>query len=119
MDRMIMELVQNRSFTLTTGDSKQIRLRRLNYWNYLSELLNNLIKFSPQIKILYFLQLVHACDYHQKLQSLVRMGTNFTHGVHSVALKKDTNCLYPIPKILLVSTLEIGIRKYHFVYVSD
>ena len=27
--RMIMELVQNRSFTLTTGDSKQSRLRRL------------------------------------------------------------------------------------------
>ena len=29
MVRMIMELVQNRSFTLTTGDSKQNRLRRL------------------------------------------------------------------------------------------
>ena len=29
MIRMIMELVQNRSFTLTTGDSKQRRLRRL------------------------------------------------------------------------------------------
>ena len=29
MVRMIMELVQNRSFTLTTGDSKQSRLRRL------------------------------------------------------------------------------------------
>ena len=29
MIRMIMELVQNRSFTLTTGDSKQSRLRRL------------------------------------------------------------------------------------------
>ena len=28
MVRMIMELVQNRSFTLTTGDSKQSRLRR-------------------------------------------------------------------------------------------
>ena len=27
--KMIMELVRNRSFTLTTGDSKQIRLRRL------------------------------------------------------------------------------------------
>ena len=27
--RMIMELVQNRSFTLTTGDGKQSRLRRL------------------------------------------------------------------------------------------
>ena len=27
--RMIMELVRNRSFSLTTGDSKQIRLRRL------------------------------------------------------------------------------------------
>ena len=29
MVRMIMELVQNRNFTLTTGDSKQSRLRRL------------------------------------------------------------------------------------------
>ena len=29
MVRMIMEFVQNRSFTLTTGDSKQSRLRRL------------------------------------------------------------------------------------------
>ena len=29
MIRMIMELVQNQSFTLTTGDSKQCRLRRL------------------------------------------------------------------------------------------
>ena len=29
MVRMIMELVQNRSFTLTTGDSKPSRLRRL------------------------------------------------------------------------------------------
>ena len=29
MVQMIMELVQNRSFTLTTGDSKQSRLRRL------------------------------------------------------------------------------------------
>ena len=29
MVRMIMELVRNRSFTLTTGDNKQIRLRRL------------------------------------------------------------------------------------------
>ena len=29
MVRMIMELVWNRSFTLTTGDSKQRRLRRL------------------------------------------------------------------------------------------
>ena len=29
MVRMIMELVQNRSFTLTTGDSKRSRLRRL------------------------------------------------------------------------------------------
>ena len=29
MVRMIMELVQNRSFTLTTGDSKQNRLRGL------------------------------------------------------------------------------------------
>ena len=29
MVRMIMELVRNRSFTLTTGDSKRSRLRRL------------------------------------------------------------------------------------------
>ena len=29
MARMIMELVRNRSFTLTTGDSKRSRLRRL------------------------------------------------------------------------------------------
>ena len=29
MIRMIMELVQNKSFTLTIGDSKQSRLRRL------------------------------------------------------------------------------------------
>ena len=29
MIKMIMELVRNRSFTLTTGDSKQSRLRRL------------------------------------------------------------------------------------------
>ena len=29
MVRMIMELVQNRHFTLTTGDSEQTRLRRL------------------------------------------------------------------------------------------
>ena len=29
MVRMIMELVQNRNFTLTTGDSKQSRLHRL------------------------------------------------------------------------------------------
>ena len=29
MVRMFMELVQNRSFTLTTGDSKQTRLRLL------------------------------------------------------------------------------------------
>ena len=29
MVRMIMELVRNRSFILTTGDSKQSRLRRL------------------------------------------------------------------------------------------
>ena len=29
MVRMIMELVRNRSYTLTTGDSKQSRLRRL------------------------------------------------------------------------------------------
>ena len=29
MVRMIMELVRNRYFTLTTGDSKQSRLRRL------------------------------------------------------------------------------------------
>ena len=29
MVRMIMELVRNRSFTLTTGESKQSRLRRL------------------------------------------------------------------------------------------
>ena len=29
MVRMIMELVQNRSFTLTIGDNKQSRLRRL------------------------------------------------------------------------------------------
>ena len=29
MVRMIMELIQNRSFTLTTGDNKQSRLRRL------------------------------------------------------------------------------------------
>ena len=29
MVRMIMELVRNRRFTLTTGDSKQSRLRRL------------------------------------------------------------------------------------------
>ena len=29
MVRMIMELVRNQSFTLTTGDSKQSRLRRL------------------------------------------------------------------------------------------
>ena len=29
MIKMIMKLVQNRNFTLTTGDSKQSRLRRL------------------------------------------------------------------------------------------
>ena len=29
MVKIIMEFVQNRSFTLTTGDSKQSRLRRL------------------------------------------------------------------------------------------
>ena len=29
MVRMIMELVQNRSFTLTTGDIKQSKIRRL------------------------------------------------------------------------------------------
>ena len=31
MVRMIMELVRNRSFTLTTGNNKQSRLRRLKY----------------------------------------------------------------------------------------
>ena len=31
MVKMIMELVQNRSFTLTTGDSKQSWLRRLEH----------------------------------------------------------------------------------------
>ena len=31
MVKMIMELVRNRSFTLTTGDSKQSRLRHLKY----------------------------------------------------------------------------------------
>ena len=31
MVKMIMELVRNRSFTLTTGDSKQSRLRRLKH----------------------------------------------------------------------------------------
>ena len=41
MVRMIMELVRSRSFTLTTGDSKQSRLRRLKNESVLAALLFN------------------------------------------------------------------------------
>ena len=44
MVRMIMELVRNRSFTLTTGDSKQSRLRRLK--SVLAPLLFNIYKYD-------------------------------------------------------------------------
>ena len=44
MVRMIMELVRNRSFTLTTGDSKQSKLRRLK--SVLAPLLFNIYTYD-------------------------------------------------------------------------
>ena len=46
MVRMIMELVQNRSFTLTTGDSKQSRLCRLPQGSVLAPLLFNIYMYD-------------------------------------------------------------------------
>ena len=72
MVRMIMELVQNRSFTLTTGDSKRSRLRRLKngvpQGSVLAPLLYNIYTYDlPSLvskKNAYAddLALVHACS---------------------------------------------------------
>ena len=46
MVRMIMELVRSRSFTLTTGDSKQTRLSRLKNGSVLAPLLFNIYTYD-------------------------------------------------------------------------
>ena len=78
MIRMIMELVQNRSFTLTTGDRKQSRLRRLKngvlQGSVLAPLLFNIYTYDlPSIisrKFAYAddLALLHSSDNWKDLE---------------------------------------------------
>ena len=64
MIRMIMELVRNRSFTLTTGDSKQSRLRRLKngvpQGSVLAPLLFNI--YTYDLPSMIFRKFVYADD---------------------------------------------------------
>ena len=64
MVKMIMELVRNRRFTLTTGDSKQSRLRRLKngvrQGSVLAPLLFNIYTCNPRFMI--FRKFVYADD---------------------------------------------------------
>ena len=78
MVKMIMELVRNRSFTLTTGDSKQSRLRRLRngvpQGSVLAPLLFNIYTYDlPSMisrKFVYAndLALLHSCGNWKDLE---------------------------------------------------
>ena len=78
MVRMIMELVQNRSFTLTTGDSKPSRLRRLRngvpQGSVLAPLLFNIYTYDlPSITSKKFayaddLAILHSCGEWKELE---------------------------------------------------
>ena len=81
MVRMIMELVQNRSFTLTTGNSKRSRLRRLKngvpQGSVLAPLLYNIYTYDmPYLvskKYAYAddLALVHTCSDWKSLEGVL------------------------------------------------
>ena len=53
MVKMIKELVRHRSFTLTTGDSKQSRLRRLNYTYDLPSITSRKFAYGDDLALLH------------------------------------------------------------------
>ena len=93
MVKMIMELVRNRSFTLTTGDSKQSRLRRLKngfpQGSVLAPLLFNIYTYDlPSMisrKFAYAddLALLHSSENWKNLEAIK------PRHVHTVSVSPD------------------------------
>ena len=108
MVKMIMELVRNRSFTLTTGDSKQSRLRRLKngvpQGSVLAPLLFNIYTYDlPSMisrKFAYAddLALLHSSGNWKDLEgTLLTMPTRLIDNVLNDASRMVTGCLRPTP----------------------
>ena len=91
MVRMIMELIRNRSFTLTTGDSKPSRLRRLRngipQGSVLARLLFNIYTYDvPSITSKKFtyaddLAIFHTSGEWKELERTPSQGIDYTLGM--------------------------------------